>query len=429
MFKRFIGLICLILICSCASAAVSVSMDTGAALLTAEGSAIVSPGTYDDIVFLGDGMFAAGTGGKYALMSGGGALLTDTAYSYLQRCGSAVLAEKGGKLGLLDKSGDEISSFIYERIAPGESGTYWALAGEADSAAGMDLYILDGMGGEELADLRLSDIGAAFCQGLLSVRTPDGLYGYIGADGKMALEAIYQYASDFISGCAVVSLDGKFGAIDLSGALVVPPEYDFLQATEFNCIIGAQTPGRVAVFGMDGALLDEYLGEDIAASVVGSHYTVTDDISMRVYSADHEMLFELPPSASLYAGIGEDLIVSDGLFGEKCTRIVGTQADYQNIYPLGILEGRAVYAYMDVFAAKYMNDMLGEIQYSVDMSAARYGVIDSSGEVLLESAYRSVELLPEDRLLVRTEDQWQLIDIRGEIYWSAAAKTEESISE
>ena len=150
---------------------------------------------------------------------------------------------------------------------------------------------------------------------------------------------------------------------------------------------------------------------------------------MRVYSAGHEMLFELPSSASLYAGIGEDLIVSDGLFGEKCTRIVGTQADYQNIYPLGMLEGRAVYVYMDVFAAKYMNDMLGEIQYSVDMSAARYGVIDSSGEVLLESAYRSVELLPEDRLLVRTEDQWQLIDIRGEVYWSAAAKTEESISE
>ena len=425
MFKRLTGILCLIIICATASAAVSVRTENGSALLSADGATIAEWGRYADIVPLGGDLFAAGDAGSYALMNAQGEGISAAGYGYLECADYAVIAEKDGKLGLLDKSGREISGFEYAAITEGENGVYWALSGDSASALGMELCIL-GSGVENKTGLRLLGIGNRPYNGLLSARLSDGHSGYIDAEGNMAIAAQFQHASDFVNGCAAVALDDKFGAIDTSGALIIPAEYDFLQVSEYGYIIAAQMAGRVAVFDMHGALIDEYFGENISIGLVGRHYTVCDEISLRVYSESHEMLFETAPTASVSVGIGDQLIVSRGTFGENSTRIRGTERDYQNIVPLGVIDGEAVYASISVNAVKYEDNMLGEIQYALDMTGVRCGVIDSKGEKLLEDEYLSVEMLGEDRLLVQTEYEWQMIDISGKVYWSGDVKTQPS---
>ncbi len=426
MFKRFLGMLCLMLICSGAFASVSLRMEGGAAMVTADGETVVAEGEYDDIVFLGDQLFAARKGNSYVLINQAGESISTEEYDHVEFEKHAIIAEKDGLLGLINGEGEKLSEFRYSAITPDPSGMCWALYGSAESAMGMKLFILSGDNDDSETEIRLLSIGKTPYGGVLSARAADGKYGYIDRSGKMIIEAQYQYASDFVNGCAAAATDDRFGAIDTSGAFIIPAEYDFLEVSEYGYIIAAQAGGRVAVFNLQGELLDEYFGENISISTVGRYYAVCDDISLRVYTDLHEMLFEAPSYAAVYEGIGEQLIISDGLFGENCVRIYGTDNKYQNLYPLGVIEGEPVYACVSVDAVKYENHMLGESQYSLDMNSVRYGAVDSRGEVLLESKYLSLVYAGEDRLLVQTENEWQMIDIRGEVYWSRDIKTSAS---
>ena len=50
-------------------------------------------------------------------------------------------------------------------------------------------------------------------------------YGF-KKDGVIVIPAIYNYASDFSEGLALVRLNGKFGIVDKTGREIIPPKYD-----------------------------------------------------------------------------------------------------------------------------------------------------------------------------------------------------------
>jgi len=52
-----------------------------------------------------------------------------------------------------------------------------------------------------------------------------GKYGFIDTNGNEIVAPVYDYASDFREGIAVVCKDGKWGAIDENGDVVVPIIY------------------------------------------------------------------------------------------------------------------------------------------------------------------------------------------------------------
>ena len=128
-------------------------------------------------------------------------------------------------------------------------------------------------------------------------------------------------------------------------------------------------------------------------------------------------MLEAAPNASVLEGIGGQWIVSEGAWGEECVHLLGSDAVYQNLYPLGTAGEEALYACMTVNVGRYMNDKLGEIQLSTDMDSARYGVVGSDGEVLLEPVYRALYFLEDDRLLARSDEAWLVLDTSGEVYW------------
>lgn len=396
-----------------ARASICVRMEDTAALLTEAGGAFVEAGAFEDIVPLGSERFAAAADGQnYALMDGSGTLLTGALYSDFRAAGEVLLACRDGQWGLMDLRGEELGAFAYSRIAADGSGRFWALRAEAEPDA---LWLADVSGAVRDSGLRVLRIGEA-SEGLLPVMLESRLWGCCDSDGRMVIPAEYAYIGAFVSGRAAAVSDGRYGAIDRSGAWIAEPAYDFLEISAAGFLLAVDESGA-RTLDMDGGLLASYPGEDIYAALVGDDYIIGDGETLRVYDASGALLHELAPDASVSEGVGGQLVISEGMWGEACVRLSGTQTAYQNLYPLGMAGDVPIYACMKATAARYENDLLGEIQISVDMDSARYGLVNGAGEQIQPCIYISIDSLANDRFLVRTKRQWRVIDTRGKIYW------------
>ena len=413
----------LLLALGCARAAVSVRMDDGAALLTVDGALIVPVGAYADIVSLGDGLFAAqDDAGAYALMDAEGRLLTGERYDALRRRDGLLLAQRDGGWGLLDADGAELCAFDYAQIVPTGEGGCWATRGDANDMESDLLLLLDAQGRESSSGVYVRKLGSG-SDGLLPVLLPGtGLWGYCDARGRVAIAARYSYAGPFVSGCAVVVRNGRYGAIDETGAFVAEPDYDFIAISESGFILSARSQEGAWVLNMDGSEIAAYEGEDCFVALAGEGYVVADSVRMRIFDASGALIAEAGARASVSEGVNGQLILSDGMWGEECVGLLGTQARYQNLYPLGEARGEGAYACMKANAARYVNDLLGEIQLSVDMESARYGIVGADGVQRTPFAYLSIAYLADDRFLARSELEWQMIDADGRIYWSRACE-------
>ena len=412
--KRFCVFVLLALLCiGNAHAAVCVRMDSGAALLTEDGEVLVPCGAYADIVPLGGGLFAAASGGeKYALMNERGALLTGADYDEFRMEGEWLFARRDGAWGLLDPNGTEFGAFAYSRMESDGAHGCWALRDRAESVT---LVALDSDGSARDSGLRVRRIGEA-SDGLLPVQLDSGLWGCCDSSGRMAIPAEYDFIGTFAAGGAAATLGGRYGAIDRSGAWIVEPDWDFLEISDAGFILASNADGA-RIMNMDGEEMAAFSGEDIFAARAGSLCAIGDRAALRIFDAEGTLLAELAPDAVVSEGVGEQLVVSEGMWGESCVRLLGTDAAYQNLYPLGTAGDEAVYACMEVKAARYVNDLLKEIQISVDMDTARYGMVNGRGEQILPCHYASIEYLADDRFLVRAARQWQMIDSRGRILW------------
>lgn len=413
--------VCLAMAMGSASASMAVRMDGAAALLSEDGTVIVDVGAYEDIVLLGEGLFAAtADGAHYALLDADGTALTDARYDELRACGSALAACRDGGWGLLDRDGAELGAFEYAEILADDSGARWALREEEDE---LTAYALGANGrerGEGIAILRAGEPGG----GMLPLEFKDGRWGYCGAEGELVIPARFDWAGRFAAGIAPAVEGGRYGAIDESGAWVVAPEHDFIEISEDGLILAAGE-GYVALFSTEGLALAEYLGEGVWGALAGEGYVIGDSESLRVFDSAGEVVEELAPDAAVSEGVGGQLVISEGMWGEECVRLSGTQERYQNLYPLGTANGEPVYACMEVRAARYQNDLLHEVQVSVDMDSARYGLVDGKGEVLLPCGYTAIECIGDDRFLVRDESQWRVVNSWGKVYWRSAYGTEE----
>ncbi|MBQ8200210.1 MAG: WG repeat-containing protein [Clostridia bacterium] len=84
-----------------------------------------------------------------------------------------------------------------------------------------------------MLDFRYADSVAAFTEeGLARFQAPNGLYGYVNTKGEIAIDAVFQSASDFSEGLASVSNGSLRGFIDTTGALVL--DYQWKYTSNFS---------------------------------------------------------------------------------------------------------------------------------------------------------------------------------------------------
>ena len=298
-------LLVVMLLAGNAQAALCVRMDDGAALLDRDGGEIVAPGTHSDIVFLGGGLYAAGNeGGLYALMDESGTLCTDFLYDQLRCEGDLLLAQRDGLWGMLRADGTPLSGFVYSWMQPNGTGGAWAIAGDRSDAESDPLYRVSASGTVSETDLRVHAVGGG-TEGMLSVQLPgERRYGYCDAAGELAIPAQFDYAGDFTGGLAAAVLEGRYGAIDMSGAWVLQQEYDFLQISPAGFILAAVELEGVYVFDGSGAELARYEGNDVYAALAGEGYVVSYPDALQLYDASGALLLETSHDASVTEGIG-----------------------------------------------------------------------------------------------------------------------------
>lgn len=404
-----------------AYASIALRTDEGAALVGCDGDEIVPFGSCEDIVSLGDGLFAAKIEDQYALMDAEGSLLTDPLYEYIRFERDIVCSRINGLWQLLDRQGNALTAAVYTLIVPNGNGGAWAITGTNGDVEPDELLLLDRNGDRKSTGLYVRSIDQTANDGLLCVRFPDSnLCAYCDVYGKIAVLPAFDSASPFKNGLAVVSQSGFCGVIDTDGEFIVAAEYDYADISGNGFII-AQNDAGICVFDDNGVLLSSYEGVSVFAGVIGEHYMILQNDALTVYTSVGDIVHSLPADAFVTEGINS-LILSDGAWGEECVYLEGTQQRYQNLYPLGMAQGRPVYAFLQANTARYMNNLLGEIQLSMDMTSHRYGIVGSDGEILLPAVYRSIEYLEDNRFLVRTDNQWRMIDVRGSVLWRKNAE-------
>lgn len=412
-------LACLALLTGSAHAAMAVRMDDAAALLREDGGEIVPQGIYSDIVPLGEDLFAATEDGAlYALLDGSGAALTGAVYEELRLSGGVLAAWRDGGWGLLSRDGSELGDFAYSAILPNGAGGCWALRDVEELRA---VYLLGADGAARDSGLRALRWGEPG-EGLLPVMTEAGLWGCCDASGAMAIPARYEWLGSFTAGCAAAVQNGRYGAIDRSGSWIVDAEWDFLEISPEGLLLLAG-PDGAQVCSTDGSAIATVPGEGVWIARAGRGYAVGDEASLRVYDASGSLIETLAPDASVAEGLDGQLVISEGMWGESCVRLSGTALTYQNLYPLGTAEGKPVYAALEVRSARYQSDLLNEVQVSVDMESARYGLVDGDGLPLPPEGYLSVRFLADDRFLVQSESQYRVINSWGKVYWRSNGAT------
>ncbi len=427
MKKWLAVLACLILLSGNAQAAVSIRMEDTAALLEESGAVLAEPGLYDDIVPIGGGWFAAELDGMYALMDETGAAVTEAAFAELRFESGLLLAKKGGGWGILNPDGSARSEFGYSLILPGTSLNCWALLDDPNDMNSDKLYRIDAQGKQHATRLYLRSLSRSPSEGLLSVcLRGESRYGYCDVLGRMVIPAVYEYAGDFVNGLAAVVLEGKYGAINRKGELVIPAQYSFLEISPSGLVVAAKAGEGAWVFDLEGNELDAFAGTDVYIALVGEGYAVVNSQFLYVFDRDGALILEAPPESVALEGLGGQLIISDGMWGEACVYLSGTDARYLNLYPLGMAQGEPLYACMEANVGRYVNDLLGELQLSTDMDSARYGVVNGDGEALTDCIYLSLDYLADDRLLARTTAAWQMIDANGNVLWEYAAPMQSS---
>jgi len=196
--------------------------------------------------------------GKYGIIDTNGTVVVPFEYDLLSVLPTNLaIVEKVGKYGIIDMAGNEVVPYIYEYIS----------ALPFDFNYDYHLFAFRQNGKDALADLTgnlLTNYAYEyidfFFEGLALMRKETGKWGYIDVNGAEVIPAVYDNGSRFYHGLASVTKgdvdsfidltgtlafegnalgfydsyyltllsddNGKWGALDRNGKLVVPIEYD-----------------------------------------------------------------------------------------------------------------------------------------------------------------------------------------------------------
>jgi hypothetical protein len=133
----------------------------------------------------------------------------------------ARIIEEGGRFGLMDRRGITKMDFtIRKNLKPSREKISY-IGNFSQELARINLGgALNGTG----SGYGVSNIYSSTRMFILGCS--GGLWGFIDRNGRLAIEAKYEYVDDFHYDRAIVKINGKFGVINMNNEFVIKPEYD-----------------------------------------------------------------------------------------------------------------------------------------------------------------------------------------------------------
>ncbi len=241
-------------------------------------------------------------------------------------------------------------------------------------------------------------------------------YGYVDGNGRVVIEARYQWAGDFHDGLAAVVVDGLWGFIDTSGTMVIEPQYEWAGTfSENRAVVGIE--GKYGYVDGEGIL------------VIGPLYDQASDFheGLAVIMADGKHGY-LDPSGNKVIGPRYDW---SGRFSEGLAlTLEGTTYGYINPAGEMVVELPTPENLPASFSEASRN---GEDETKMDITqwqgmldycvfsgglavreeGGKYGYIDTSGRTVIAATYHSADAFSEGLAAVRTGGRWGFIDNSG----------------
>lgn len=185
-------------------------------VISSEGNDVISQ-DYDDLKYAFDGNYIAKKDGKYGVISVSGNVQVDFNYDFISYMSEGFIeAEKqNGETDLLNTSFEVKVSGIVSEI---------------NTKLGYVKVRQDGKYKYYNFKLEEKNVTDVLSSNTLFLSKKGDKYGFINANGVVVVDYIYDDATEQNDyGYSAVKLDGKWGAIDSTGKLVVEPQYDFNQ--------------------------------------------------------------------------------------------------------------------------------------------------------------------------------------------------------
>lgn len=218
------------------------------------------------------------------------------------------------------------------------------------------------------------------------------LYGFINLEGKVVIEAKYEYVSNFKDGLSAVMLDGKSGFIDKTGKVVVDLQYDDV-ADEFT----------------DG----------LAYVVKDELYGFIDKSGKEVITPQYEDAFPytegLAPVSKndVYGYIdtkGNTVIPFEYYYALNFSNGIAPVYDYENdLYGFIDTKGKLVINY------KYDDILLSSEGLTAVYTKGKWGFMDKAGKEVIKPQYDEVGKFSEGLAAVMINNKWGFIDKTGKV--------------
>lgn len=429
MFKRLSAVLLAVLLLLSTAYAASIAVDFAdtAALIDSEGTELIAPGAYSFIFALdADGtLFCGGSevNGtyRYALLDGSGNRLTEQAYDMFFLEDGVALFTQNGLYGAMTTSGNVLVEASYTQLVSNGAGGFLAITTDCFDDQPDGLYLIDDEGNQTATGVRTLGTLNWFSGGMMPLLSAENnLFGYVNASGQWAVSPQFAYAGPFIGERALASLSTGYGLIDLTGNWVLTPKYYSLthedEALAFaverdGTAIGFDPESCAEIFRIEGEEGDYYAAYDGVVQAFGTDAT-------RLYDYSGRLIHEGSAQASYARGLNGQYILTDGLWGSECCRLInadGTLSEtaWQSLFPLFTVDGKGYYGFMAFDVTAEYSEALGAEQYTWDTDSVRYGVVDESGATVLEARYEEMSAAQDGRLIVREGDVQGLIDVQG----------------
>lgn len=174
----------------------------------------------DYLGMLSNNLMLVGKNGKYSYVSTSMILPEQFNYDEATNFKANVAAVKqGGKWGIIGSDGKMITEFIYDDILIDEFNT--CISNGVIFAKTNGKYIMIDAKGKRIGSLEFND-ACSFVGTQPAAVCIDGKWGFVAADGTLAVEPKYTKAKSYNCGIAPVLVDGKWGYVDSTGEMRIP---------------------------------------------------------------------------------------------------------------------------------------------------------------------------------------------------------------
>jgi len=322
------------------------------------------PTIYDGLIFLQDDYVEIKLNDKIGLAQGN-RILIEPSYEFISFTATQKIKTyhvgKNGKQGLLDQNFKISIPIVYDylqRCYSCNESTNIYLVGNNRK------YGVVRVNGTEIIPLKYSGI-SFLLPGLIMTKAGKNLYGMVDSNGKVLADTIYSSIrrrrdANLID--LTTAIRSKVGLMDLKGNILLKPVYDYIGNFE-NGFTSIGLNDKQGIIDKGGMVIIEPIYESVIYKK--PYYTVKRDGKYGILSSAGKVIVPI---------------------------------DYNSIYPVGNnfyfekgLDKGLMTADKKVFKQLKYQEIIPSYGALVIKEDEKYGVIDSSGKIIIPVVYESIE--------------------------------------